>query len=200
MTHSRPLTSGSKKLVAVATAAIPLVMLSSLALANPAAAAPAPAKAGQLYQSKHGALDSLSVRAAIQARTARNSIAAAVVASSLPRSVLATAGAITHTVVAGETVSAIAARFGVSTESVLSANNLTASTLIHPGKVLQISGSATAQEAAQEAPSSESNYTVRAGDTLGGIAAQHNISLATIFSLNGLSGSSVIHPGQSVKV
>ncbi len=210
MTHSRTLTAGSKRLVAVATAAIPVVMLSSLALANPAAAAPA--KAEQLPQSKHGALDSLKVLAAVQARTAGNSIPAAVVASSVPRSVTATSGAakasikaqptaaITHTVVAGDTVSAIAARFGVSSESVLSANNLTASTLIHPGKVLSISGPATTPDAAAAAPSTEAGYTVRAGDTLGGIAAAHNISLATIFSLNGLNGSSIIHPGQNVKV
>ncbi|WP_207344256.1 LysM peptidoglycan-binding domain-containing protein [Arthrobacter sp. E3] len=186
MTQSQLLTSGSKKLVAVATAAIPVVILSSLVLAHPAAA--------------------------VQAYAAGNSIPAAMVASSLPRSIMATGGAvkaflkaqpvgaITHTVVAGDTVSAIAARFGVSTDSVLSANNLTASTLIHPGKVLKISGAAAGQGAAPAAPSSEANYTVRTGDTLGGIAAQHNISLATIFSLNGLSGSSVIHPGQSVKV
>ncbi|MHA7304588.1 lytic transglycosylase domain-containing protein [Arthrobacter sp. TMN-49] len=206
MTPPRASTTASKQLAAVATAAIPVVMLSSLAMAAPATAAPV-----KTQSAPHGAIDGKSVLAAIQARTATGtSISAAVVATSVPRGVTAKAPitaqsptAIKHTVAAGDTVSAIATRYGVSTESVLTRNKISATTVIHPGKVLTISGP-TAGTAAS-APSSTTataaaSYTVRSGDTLSGVAAQHNVSLATVFSLNGLNGSSVIHPGQKIKV
>lgn len=227
MTPPRPLTTGGKQtaggkqLAAAATAAIPVVMLSSLALASPAAAAPAPAEPMPL--GTHGTLDSHTVLAAVQARTSVNSIPASVVASSVPRAVTAlgsatkasmqaavkdsmkaslkaqTPASSKHTVAAGDTVSAIAARYGVSTESVLSRNKLSASTIIHPGKVLTISGPAAAQSTATSS-SPAASYTVRAGDTLSGIAAKHNTSLGTVLSLNGLDAGSIIHPGQKVKV
>lgn len=209
MTPPRPLTTGGKRLAAVATAAIPAVMLSALAFASPAAAAPAAAEL--MPQGNYGALDSHSVLAAVKARTAGNLISAAVLASSVPRAVAAQSApaqsapahspaASRHTVAAGDTVSAIAARYGVSTASVLALNKLSASTLIHPGKVLIISGSAAASKATPSQATPAARYTVLAGDTLSGIAAQHNISLATVFSLNGLNGSTIIQPGQTIKV
>ena len=146
MTPARPSTT-SKQLAAVATAAIPVVMLSSLAMAVPATAAPA-----ETQSAPHGAIDAKSVLAAVQARTSPgSSISASVVATSVPRGVTAKAAmatqtgkSIKHTVVAGDTVSAIAARYGVSTASVLTRNNISATTIIHPGKVLTISGPAAA--------------------------------------------------------
>lgn len=223
MTLPRPLTTGGKQatggkqLAAAATAAIPVIMLSSLALTSPAAAAPAPAQPMPL--GTHGALDSHTVLAAVQARTSGSSIPAAVVAGSVPRAVTAvgsatqasmkaaarasikaqTPSSVKHTVAAGDTVSAIAATYGVSTESVLSRNKLSAGSIIHPGKVLTISGPAAAQGATTSS-SPATSYTVRAGDTLSGIAAKHKTSLATVLSLNGIDASSVIHPGQKVKV
>lgn len=212
--------TGGKQLVAVATAAIPVVMLSSLALASPVSAAPA--QSGIAPQGTHGALDSQKVLAAVQARTAANRIPSTLVASSVPRAVTALGTAqtsvktsltanmlstlkaqstnISHTVAAGDTVSAIAAKYGVSTESVLARNKLSANSLIHPGKVLSISGSTAAAAPSTSTATASASYTVRAGDTLSGIAADHKISLSNIFSLNGLSGSSIIHPGQKVKV
>ena len=199
MTPPRPLTTGGKQLAAVATAAIPAVMLSSLALASPAAAAPAPAEL--MSQGNYGALEAHTVLAAVKARTATNNISAAVVAASVPRAVTAQSTAsVKHTVAAGDTVSAIAARYGVSTASVLARNKLSASTIIYPGKVLTISGPKATSSPRVSASTASASYTVRAGDTLGAIAAKHKVSLATVFSLNGLNGRSVIHPGQRIKV
>ncbi|MDJ0313262.1 LysM peptidoglycan-binding domain-containing protein [Arthrobacter sp. H35-D1] len=209
-------TTGGKQLAAAATAAIPVIMLSSLALASPAAAAPVPAQ--PMPQGTHGTLDSQTVLAAVQLRTVGNSIPAAVVAGSVPRAVTAVGGATKasmkaavrasikaqnpasgkHTVAAGDTVSAIAASYGVSTESLLSRNKLSAGSIIHPGKVLTISGPAA--QGATTSSSPATSYTVRAGDTLSGIAAKHKTSLASVLSLNGIDASSIIHPGQKVKV
>ncbi|MFQ4150422.1 LysM peptidoglycan-binding domain-containing protein [Arthrobacter sp. LAPM80] len=220
MTPPRPSSPGSKQanggrqLAAVATAAIPVVMLSSLALATPAGAAPAAAEL--MPHGNHGALDAQKVLAAVQARTASNNISAAVVASSVPRAVTAMGapavakavqtvvkaqpGNVSHTVVAGDTVSGIAAKYGVSTDSVLKRNQLTPTTIIHPGKVLSITESTPAVAPAAATPTASATYTVTAGDTLSGIAAKHKISLATVFSLNGLNGGSTIYPGQKIKV
>ncbi|MEV8146123.1 LysM peptidoglycan-binding domain-containing protein [Specibacter sp. NPDC078709] len=224
MTPPRPSATSGKQLAAVATAAIPVVMLSSLAMAVPATAAPV--QTGAQPHGNHGALNSADVLAAIQARSAQaqskaQSISATVVASSVPTAVTAkfqNAGAhsaqaratqnqptVRYTVRSGDTVSAIAANHGVSTASVLTLNKLSASSIIHPGQVLVVSG---ANDAAANASTttktatgtSSSSYTVKSGDTLSAIASKHNISLSSIFSLNGLNGSSIIYPGQKIKV
>jgi membrane-bound lytic murein transglycosylase D len=43
-------------------------------------------------------------------------------------------------------------------------------------------------------------YTVRPGDTLTGIAARHDLSLARLLELNGLHAGAVIRPGQQIDV
>lgn len=202
MTPTRPSTTAGKQLAAVATAAIPVVMLSSLAMAPPATAAPV-----KTQTAPHGAIDGKSVLAAVKARTSPGtSISAAVVATSVPRGLPAkatmpaqTSTNVKHTVAAGDTVSAIGARYGVSTQSVLTLNNLSATSIIHPGKVLTISGDQAATASPTSATAAAS-YTVRSGDTLSGIAAQHKVSLSTVLSLNNLNDSSIIHPGQEIKV
>ncbi|MDJ0314699.1 LysM peptidoglycan-binding domain-containing protein [Arthrobacter sp. H35-D1] len=45
-----------------------------------------------------------------------------------------------------------------------------------------------------------SSYTVQSGDTLGLIAARQGVSLNTVLTLNGLGMSSIIYPGQSIKI
>ncbi|MGN5733090.1 LysM peptidoglycan-binding domain-containing protein [Arthrobacter psychrochitiniphilus] len=216
MTPPRPSATGGKQLAAVATAAIPVVMLSSLAMA-----APAHAQAGIQPHANHGTLNTADVLAAIQARTAQaktSSIPAAVVASSVPTAVTAnlhignaqsskallakTQATVRYTVRAGDTVSAIAAKHAVSTSSVLTLNKLSGTSIIYPGQVLVVTaGSGVSSSTGAPAASSPAAvYTVKSGDTLGGIAAKHNISLNSIFSFNGLSGSSVIYPGQKIKV
>ncbi|WP_349361623.1 lytic transglycosylase [Arthrobacter antibioticus] len=217
MTPPRPSPTSAKQLVAVATAAIPVVMLSSLALASPATAAPTQIKP----HGSHGTLDAQKVLAAVKARTASSHIPAAVVASSVPRTVSTQAvsaravstpvvkaqavraqasASSTHTVAAGDTVSGIAATFGVSVESVLALNKISASTIIHPGKVLTISGSGAPAGESSSPASSTQSHTVRAGETLSGISAQYGVSLESVYALNSLTGSSIIQPGQEIKV
>ncbi|WP_026550843.1 lytic transglycosylase domain-containing protein [Arthrobacter sp. Br18] len=107
-----------------------------------------------------------------------------------------------YTVRSGDTLGAIAARHGVSLTSVLSANKLVLSSVIHPGQKLVV-GEAAAPEAdanptPASAPAPAAAYTVRSGDTLGAIAARHGISLSSILSANNLSRTSIIHPGQKL--
>jgi LysM repeat protein len=113
-----------------------------------------------------------------------------------------------YTIARGDTISAIARKFGLSTSNVLKLNKLKANTIIYPGQRIKLSGSASSAAAApaKAAPapaalaSSGATYTVKPGDTLGAIAARHNVRLADIFSWNGLNARSVIYPGQKIKV
>lgn len=107
----------------------------------------------------------------------------------------------TYAVVTGDTVSGIAARFGLSTASVLALNGLSGSALIFPGQVLTLSGSAASgagTAAPQPAASQLGSHTVVSGDTISGIAATHGLSVKAVLAANGLSTSSVIFPGQSI--
>lgn len=199
---SRPAPAGGKQLAAVATAAIPVVMLSSLALAQPAAAAPLPAGPRTLPTAvTHGGMATVakSVRSA--------SIPAAVVAGTLPSRLASQAPSApaTHKVVPGDTVSAIAARYGLSTNSVLALNKLSATSIIYPNQVLKLRATAAAAPAPaaaapKAAPSTGASYVVVAGDTMGAIAARHGMGTAALLAANGMTASTIIYPGQVIKV
>lgn len=106
---------------------------------------------------------------------------------------------VTYTVRSGDALSTIAARHGVRLADLLRANRLTITSMIHPGQRLTIPG-ATAGNAAPAAPAAGATYTVRSGDALSTIAARHNVSLQALLSLNGLSMTSLITPGQRLRL
>ena len=112
----------------------------------------------------------------------------------------------TYTVQAGDTLYSIARRSGMSLNTLLSINGLSQSSVIRPGQTLSVSGSASQTTATpvsyQTTATSTGNgtYTVKAGDTLYRIAYNHGISLTTLLSINGLSETSTIRPGQQLVV
>ncbi len=201
-TPRSPKKTTSMPIMAATTAALPAVMLSSLALAQPATALPA------VQTQKIPA----SLTAAIQAQAAAmsaNVIPASAVAATIPAAMqpMAPAAPATYTIVRGDTISGIAARYGLDTNTVLQLNGLSGNTIIYPGQQIKLSGSATAPSAPAPAPSpapgtslSAASYTVVSGDTLSGIAARHGVALSDVFNWNGLNGRSIIYPGQKIKV
>ncbi|MDQ0641966.1 LysM peptidoglycan-binding domain-containing protein [Microbacterium murale] len=113
----------------------------------------------------------------------------------------------THTVVAGDTLFAIAQKYGTSVDALLAANGLSRASVIYPGQAIAISGGATAAPAAPAptpavapAPSSGTAHTVVAGDTIFAIAQKYGTSVDTIYAANALSASSIIYPGQAIVV
>jgi LysM repeat protein len=117
-----------------------------------------------------------------------------------------------HTVRSGDTVSGIAARYGVSVDSVVRANDLPqGGRWILPGTVLTIpGGSGGAAAAPAPAPSSTStsggasssrgSITVRAGDTLSHLALRHGTTVSALARTNGLSDPRMIYPGQVLRL
>jgi LysM repeat protein len=170
---------------ALATSTIPLLVLGSAAMAAPAWA-DAPRQA-------------LAPRTAALTASVPTSFtgAAARTAAQAPA---------TYTVAPGDTLSEIAVRFSMGLSVLLKANGLSESSTIHPGQTLKLSGGASTASttgtasAAGTGSTAAGTHTVQAGDNLYRIAIQHGISLSSLLQANGLSESSTIHPGQTLKL
>ena len=154
--------------------------------------------------------------------------------SSTPRasSSPAPSGGGTYTVKPGDTLGAIAARFGTTSTALAKLNGITNPSFIRVGQVLKLSsGGAPAPSAAPAptptpsvrptptpapsvrptptptprasvapAPSGGSTYTVKAGDTLGAIAARFGTTSTALAKLNGITNPSFIRVGQVLRL
>ncbi len=118
-------------------ATMPVLLVGSLAISSLGLApVPTPAKAD--HRHRVNATHPASARASIDSVTVDNSVP--VDDSATPGEVTTAAVApATYTVRTGDTVSAIAGRYGISTAAVLALNGLGWKSLIFPGQVLQLS-------------------------------------------------------------
>lgn len=105
-----------------------------------------------------------------------------------------------HTVNSGDTVSAIAARYGLRTADVLAWNGLDWSSIIRPGDVIVLSAPAPAASPAPPSVAAVSEHAVVSGDTLWAIAQTHGVSLESLLAANALSASAIIYPGQRIAI
>ena len=99
-------------------------------------------------------------------------------------------GSATYTVRPGDTLWAIARRFGTTVEALVQANDIPDPNLIYPGQVLTIPGRGDMQAA----------YTVRPGDTLWAIARRFGTTVQELVSLNGIADPGLIYPGQVLRL
>ncbi len=99
----------------------------------------------------------------------------------------------------GDTLSGIAARFGVSLSALARANGLTTRSFVYVGQRLVIPSGSTG---ATTPPSTGSSrvYIVRPGDTLSGIAARFGVSLNALARANGIRNPSRIYVGQRLVI
>lgn len=93
---------------------------------------------------------------------------------------------IQYTIQSGDTISTIARRFNLNVNTVLWANNLTAFSIIRPGKELTI------------LPTDGFLYKVKSGDTLGRLAQTYDTAVEKIISSNNLASASSIRIGQEL--
>lgn len=111
---------------------------------------------------------------------------------------------ITYTVKSGDTLSGIAYSYGIPAAALAAANDI-AGDIIYPDQELRIPLDEQAMAALTATPTpspDESNkvvYTVKAGDTLGGIAKSYGVTVDEIMTANSL-GSDVIRVGQKLTI
>lgn len=104
---------------------------------------------------------------------------------------------VTHTVKAGETLSAIAQRYGVSQQAIIDANNVGNASLIYVGQRLVIPG--VEAETAEDAPQA-AVHVVSAGETLAAIAARYGVTVQALAEANAISDPSRIVTGQRLTI
>ncbi|MBT2532850.1 LysM peptidoglycan-binding domain-containing protein [Arthrobacter sp. ISL-48] len=190
----------SLPLIAATTAALPAVVLSSLALAQPATAEPRPRA---IPATLAAAMQAQAANTAAPSRIAAASVSTTIPAAFRPAQPSAPAE---YMIARGDTISSIADKYGLDTYEVLKLNNLQPNTIIYPGQKIKLSASGADTAAAPAAPAPAAaagaggSYTVKAGDTLSAIAAGHGVKLSDVLSWNGLNMRSIIHPGQKIKV
>ncbi|AEJ41348.1 LysM repeat-containing protein [Sulfobacillus acidophilus TPY] len=136
---------------------------------------------------------------------------------------LSISGAGHYTVQKGDTLSAIAARYGISLAALEAANpQIKDPNLIYPGETITIPGGSSAGSSGYAGGGTGSSvpvstgssgthqfnvsqtkmsYTVRKGDTLSAIAQAHGVSLAALEAANPhITDPNLIYPGETVYI
>lgn len=138
--------------------------------------------------------DVLTVKAASTTATTSNTTTTATTSSDS-----------SYTVQSGDTLTAIAAKYGLSVATLASLNGITNTNFILVGQVLKLGTvSANVTTAASTTTTTSSNnggsYSVQSGDTLSAIAAANGTTVAALAALNGITNTNLIHVGQSIKL
>lgn len=110
-----------------------------------------------------------------------------------------------YTVRYGDTLSAIASRYGMTVNALVMLNGIKNANLIYPGQVLRVADSGAGSTVTKKATTpitstGTQTYTVQYGDTLSGIASRYGTSISALASLNGISNPNWIYPGQVLKL
>lgn len=133
----------------------------------------------------------------LRMRTLSLALAAALLWVLLTTPLFAQDEAGTYIVQPGDSLSAIAAAYGVSLDSLVAANAIADPSLITVGQVLIIP-SATASAGSTLAGVPVTQVHARAGDTIASLAARYAQDAATIAALNGIAETATLFPGQPV--
>jgi len=113
----------------------------------------------------------------------------------LPGSPQAFAQGPSYTVQPGDTLTRIAARYGVRVRDLVEANGLEDPDVLRPGQVLRIPGRADGEEVRREEV-----YEVQPGDTLWRLARRYGTTPQQLAALNGIPVDGILQVGQRLRV
>jgi LysM repeat protein len=102
----------------------------------------------------------------------------------------------TYTVQSGDTLWKIASANGITTQALITANNLDPSKYLSVGQVLVIPSSSTTTPPATTP--TQKTYTVQSGDTLWKIASANGTTTQALIDLNKLDPSQYLYVGQKL--
>ena len=105
------------------------------------------------------------------------------------------AGTMVYTVKAGETLTEIAAQFGVEPQDLLDLNGLENADAIFVGQTLRVP---VTVDASQPAP--PGTYRVQPGETLSAIAQRYGMTLEELMALNQITDANAVYAGQLLAV
>ncbi|MBV9661455.1 MAG: LysM peptidoglycan-binding domain-containing protein [Acidimicrobiales bacterium] len=111
------------------------------------------------------------------------------------RAAVTAASPTTYRVAAGDTLGAIAARFGTTWSALAGLNHIANPNLIYPGRVILLPSGTQAVPASTN-PVGTTTYRVAAGDTLGAIAARFGTTWSALAGLNHIANPNLIFPGE----
>lgn len=118
-----------------------------------------------------------------------------------------TSGDVVYTVKSGDTLSAIASKYGTTYQKLAEYNGIANPSLIRVGQQIKIpsttstaSSGTTATEEKTEATTAETVYTVKSGDTLSSIAKKYGTTYQKLAAYNGISNPNKISVGQKIKI
>ncbi len=97
----------------------------------------------------------------------------------------------TYVVQAGDTLSAIAQKYGTTYQELARINNISNPNLIYVGQVIKITG---------KNKITDKVYTVQSGDTLSKIAKMYNTTVGDLVAKNNISNPNLIYVGQKIKI
>ena len=101
----------------------------------------------------------------------------------------------------GDSLSAIAARYGMSYETLARLNNISNPNRIYVGQVLKLSSGSTVSNVVNHSTASAAgSYPVKSGDSLSAIAARYGMSYETLARLNNISDPNRIYVGQTLNL
>lgn len=104
---------------------------------------------------------------------------------------------VTHTVKSGDTLSAIALKYGTTVSALVAMNNIANANRISVGQVLNLP--TTAKAVASTATTANRTYTVKSGDALSVIAQKLGMNQSTLIAMNGIKNPNLIYVGQILK-
>jgi LysM repeat protein len=109
-----------------------------------------------------------------------------------------TSDAQSHAVAAGETLAQIAARYGITPETLAAVNGITDPSLIYVGTTLRLAGPVATTAAVS--PIGGAVHVVATGENLNSVAARYGTSVSQLVTTNGLADPNLIRVGQELTI
>lgn len=105
-----------------------------------------------------------------------------------------------YTVQSGDTLDAIASKYGTTTNSIISLNNISNPNYIYVGQILKLYSSSSVNSSLPPLTPQSTTYIIKSGDTLSGIAAKFNTTTSALVQLNNISNPNFIYPGEVIRI